>query len=457
MQSQLPPPESNLISCTHQYSPQHPHSGQRERRTIAEKMKMIEYIKKHKLKNREAASLFRVSEGFIHNLLYNEERIKQVNESSTCWKDRKITDYRRPLEIIENQTVKWIDKCNQSSTGVSVSDIAIKLYAFNLKNELMKSLEHDSEIDDFQCSNGWIQRVLKRNNMHRVFHFGEERSVDIPLIKEQMQKIVTKIDKVDPSCLLNLDETALYFESIAPSSIQRLKDDRHSVKDSKKRITITIISARNGDRWPLQIINRTAKPRCFGNINVEEQYGIWYGHQPKAWQDSNTFSNLLKRLNQLALERGKQYFILLDNVSSHIKGAYDIGCTGTIDDELRFGNLVLIFLPVNSTSIAQPNDRGIICALKRRYRKYQLLSYLAYLTENNFNAEFTLTKFSHLPKALSWLNLSWGLMNKNTVINCFNSVLNRFRREESANVNQMEIDTHSYNPQYNEQGYLIEI
>ena len=75
-------------------------------------------------------------------------------------------------------------------------------------------------------------------------------------------------------------------------------------------------------------------PRLLKGINVENDYNIWYDHQRNAWQDSRTFVQLLKKINRMAVNENHIYYLLVDNVSAHIKGAHDIGCVGTVDDEM---------------------------------------------------------------------------------------------------------------------------
>ena len=75
-------------------------------------------------------------------------------------------------------------------------------------------------------------------------------------------------------------------------------------------------------------------PRLLKGINVENDYNIWYYHQRNAWQDSRTFVQLLKKINRMAVNENHIYYLLVDSVGAHIKGAHDIGCVGTVDDEM---------------------------------------------------------------------------------------------------------------------------
>lgn len=461
MLSTVSTPDLSLISKRISPLPGHPHSGSRERRTNQEKLKMIKYIKENQLTRAEAASLFKISSSFIDNMMRDEAKIRSICNSGNCWKDRKITQYKTPVLEIENQTVQWIDQCNRSNTGVSISYLSIKLYAFCLRYQLLQHLyEGDQKekihaIECFTASNGWIQRLEERNNIHRYYSYGEEKSVNIAQVEPKMKAIIQRIKSIEKSCILNLDETCFYYQNISHTSIQRKSDERHMIKDSKKRVTVTVISSQDGFKLPLQIINKSKHPICLKGCDIESSFGVWYDTQPNSWQDSSTFIKLMKRVNDIAQSQSKTYYILLDNASCHLKGANDMGFIKINEDELKYQNLVLIFLPANSTSICQPSDRGLISCLKRRYHCHQILDYLSYLEETNYQPKYNLIEYSDIKRAMEWLSMSWLEMDPRTIINCFNNVFERFGGHEITSSNSDNKDVS--NPKYNENGFLIEI
>ena len=56
--------------------------------------------------------------------------------------------------------------------------------------------------------------------------------------------------------------------------------------------------------------------------------------------------------------KGRKVLLFLDNDTSHLN--------------VLLCNVKWIFLPINTPSILQPADQGIILAMKRKYRKTQL-------------------------------------------------------------------------------------
>ena len=203
-------PDPCLISKRTSPLEGHPHSGPRIRVSNINKWNMIDYITNNHLTVAQAAIIFNMSESFVRSILKNKELIKEIiNKPCSCWKTRKITKYDQPTKSIEENTIEWIDNCNNSISGVSVTYSTIRLFALQQKYDLLNKLNHDDAIKDFECSDGWIERMCKRHNMQRYFRYGYEKEVNLEVIKPKMQEIVSKIDKIDPKYLLNLDETAL--------------------------------------------------------------------------------------------------------------------------------------------------------------------------------------------------------------------------------------------------------
>jgi hypothetical protein len=60
--------------------------------------------------------------------------------------------------------------------------------------------------------------------------------------------------------------------------------------------------------------------------------------------------------------------MILDKTSSHVVSSTKVGRSRGFST-LELGNMTLVFLPPNVTSIVQPLDQGIITSFKIQYRK----------------------------------------------------------------------------------------
>ena len=74
--------------------------------------------------------------------------------------------------------------------------------------------------------------------------------------------------------------------------------------------------------------------------------------------DSGVFTSWLLHLNRYFRQKGKSVVLLVDNCAAHK--------FSDIKDRLDFVRVV--FLPANTTSIAQPCDAGIIKSFQSGYR-----------------------------------------------------------------------------------------
>lgn len=82
------------------------------------------------------------------------------------------------------------------------------------------------------------------------------------------------VEKYAASDGYNAGETGLFFEML-PAKILVFKGKQfYEGKQSKKRATVLLCANRNGsDKWPLIIIGKSAKPRCFkGMKNLPVKY-----------------------------------------------------------------------------------------------------------------------------------------------------------------------------------------
>ena len=74
--------------------------------------------------------------------------------------------------------------------------------------------------------------------------------------------------------------------------------------------------------------------------------------------NSHLLEEYIKDLNKQMARQGRNIILFLDNAPSH--------------PMMQLSNVTLKFLPLNTTSVIQPMDQGIIRAFKLKYRKRQM-------------------------------------------------------------------------------------
>lgn len=117
-------------------------------------------------------------------------------------------------------------------------------------------------------------------------------------------------------------------------------------------------------RIKLCVVGKYRKPRCFKNLTY---LPVDYRAQSNAWMDCETFTNWFRHvfvpsvkenLKKKGLSEDSKVVLLLDNCKAHPPA-----------EELSVGNIFVVYLPPNVTSLIQPMDQGVIQNFKVNYRR----------------------------------------------------------------------------------------
>ena len=241
----------------------------------------------------------------------------------------------------------------------------------------------------FPSSDGWIQQVLDRNQIQGLNLRGEGSE----LSDEEYNKIIDDWKKNDLNPVLvrhniplsrvyNGDQTGLFFNKM-PTHVYVRKENSKTVRGckamkSKDRITLMVCTAANGDKIPLAIVGKSQVPQCLGKVRYKnetrfifERSPIAYTSQTKAWFTQEITLAWVKEIFwpcHLQKHGDVIAILILDNCTAH---------NGLDDPQVckEYGlpaKLIVIFLPPNVTSRAQPADMCIIACLKVGYRVLML-------------------------------------------------------------------------------------
>ncbi len=91
--------------------------------------------------------------------------------------------------------------------------------------------------------------------------------------------------------------------------------------------------------------------------------------------------------------------LLMDNTS----------CYGDLETILKHCNFEIVYLLLNTTSLLQLLDAGIISVLERRYRKCQLMKALN-LIEQNYDSVYEVDQIT----AMTWVQNIWHQLESTT-------------------------------------------
>lgn len=103
------------------------------------------------------------------------------------------------------------------------------------------------------------------------------------------------------------------------------------------RITLLVGANMSGtEKFPLLVIGKSAKPRCFKNKDVP----LNYRSNSKAWMTAALFEETLKTWDLKLKQKGRKVLLFLDNCSAH-------------PSDVELNNIQMAFFPPNTTARSQ--------------------------------------------------------------------------------------------------------
>ena len=277
---------------------------------------------------------------------------------------------------IEERLVAYIQLRAEKYThdGLPLSPAILRTRAKQIANALAK--EHPSKKEhysSFQASNGWFEKMQRRQDVHvRTLHGeGSEMSIEeaAPLMRKFREEVLAA-GVYDPRFIFNADETGLFYQCLPNRTYTVGKDHKaRGVKSmaAKPRITLITTSSAAGEKMPLLAVGKSAYPACFAD-GQDGKPPVEYTSQSRAWCDRDVACLFLRKFIKWKRARhGRQKVVLIwDNAPGHT------AATHPFEDEL-----VVLALPPNVTALHQPMDQGVIAALKRRYKARVLENLIA--------------------------------------------------------------------------------
>lgn len=288
---------------------------------------------------------------------------------------------------LEDALYLWFSQERATNPNIYISD--------DVLIEKAKRLGEDLGVSGLQYSHGWCCRFRKRHGMRSFRVHGESASVSQTTLNVGRCQIRTNLTGFDPENIYNLDETGLLYELQAAKTMAT--GPVKGTKESKKRITIVLCcNATGSDKRKPLVIAQSKNPRCFKNWNPKPY--VDYTSNRKAWVTSLEFKDYVESFDKWAKKKNKNLILLVDNAPSH--------------KQIKLDNVLLIFLPPNTTSVLQPLDAGIIRSFKAKYR-VQLNSFLLDCLE-----EKRPTKVD-LRQAIIMVRHSWDNVTQQCIQNCW--------------------------------------
>ena len=209
--------------------------------------------------------------------------------------------------------------------------------------------------------------------------------------------LATILSRYELKDIHNADESDLFYQGL-PKKTLHLKGEKCSGgKYIKVRLTGMATASATGEKLPMFVIGKSAKPRCFKYV---KSLPCRYCAQPKSWMSSFLFDEGVKELDRKFEKENRKIVLIVDNCPAH-----------PIVDGLKA--IELMFLPPNTTSKTQPMDQGVIRSLKAKYRR-KIIKRLIRAVDMKKKLPQT-----SIFDAMQLLQSTWSEVSELTIKNCF--------------------------------------
>ena len=291
------------------------------------------------LKQKELANEYNVSEGMISDILREKDRWLAIDKDSyqaSLKREKKI-----PFPIIEESLALWIEKALQAGLIITDSILATKALEFAfLCNE-----------EKFKGSTGWIDNFKKRHNFKLYNIHGEAASAPTQDLDELRENLRQRLIEYDPENIFNCDETGLFWKMKPTHTLSN--GPVAGTKQSKDRVTVLLTcNATGNEKLRPLFIHKSQTPRALKNIN-KNTLPVNYYWNKKSWMQVSIWNEYLKNLDATMRAQRRNILLLVDNAPTH-----------ALYENTNLTNIIIEYLPPNTTAHLQPCDQGIINSFK---------------------------------------------------------------------------------------------
>ena len=287
----------------------------------------------------EVAKSYDVAPQQVRRYKSNEEVLElyATMRNSTCTQINPAVKYQNA----EEEALRYIRERRDPANPKPVRRVDVQ--------SRLKRLGPMLEGEEFKASDGWVRSLLRRNNLKTYTLHGEGASANQEVVDRWVAENSDLVRSYNPHDIYNCDETGLNFLDEGNTSLEFASRKVKGCKRKKERVTIHLTCSLTGEKYKPLFIGKSRRPRCF-NGEIPDNY-TW---QTSAWMNRPIFQKWYDDFSEWV---GNRYVLLLmDNFSGHIG--------------LRtHPNVRVLYLPGNTTALAQPLDSGVIQLFKQNYKR----------------------------------------------------------------------------------------
>lgn len=364
---------------------------------------------------------FGLNEATVRTIKKNEPAIRKSAVSVTKL-SAKASSYTRDIIKLkmEKALMLWLEDCSQKKipiNGLSIKQKALAIYK-QIKEKESTTSEQSKKNYYFPASNGWLMGFLRRNSLHNVKMKGEIAFPDEAVAKEftaQFAKIIADGGYTSDQ-VWNADKTSVYWKKM-PSRTFLAKSQRivEGFRAAKDRVTILLCSNASGDRVlkPL-VVNQSLRPRAMKYLDLNKLPVYWMANK-RAWVTTEIFTEwfhecFVPEVRSYMEEKNQEFkaLLVLDTAAGY--------------PMLEHPNVQVCFLPPNTTSLIQPQDKGIITTFKRNYVKKSFEFIVNQMDGNKELGVIDAWKMLSIMDCVNHIKLALSELKESTLNTCWKAI-----------------------------------
>lgn len=376
--------------------------------TLEMKLKIIERV--------EAGGSFatvgrenNLAESTVRTIVKNKEKYKKCSETVNPTIASRVSRTRSYLTTqMETLLSNWIEDANQRSIPIS-SQIIMKK-ALSLWNDL--KLKHGGE-ETFKASKGWFDRFRKRTNLHNCVG---ESAADLKAAQNYPKEFRDIVERGNypPNLVFNVDETGLFWKRM-PSHTFISKEERiaSGFKVAQDRLALLLGGNASGEfKLKPLLVYQSETPRVMRGYTKTNLPVVWRSNR-NAWVTKDFFADWFQTYFCPAVKKycedinvEPRALLILDNAPCHPTNLSTLSTEFPVE---------VVFLPLNTTSILQPMEQGVIATFKAYYLRRTLSQLIEECDVENRQSMRNWWNNFHIMKAIRNIQESWDEVSQSSM------------------------------------------
>lgn len=254
-----------------------------------------------------------------------------------------------PTELDEDIHA-WVLQRRDRNLAVSTHDI--QMYA----KEVIQP--HSPQ---FKASYGWVQKFMKRNNLTLRAKTSQSQKLpgsyetDVTSFREFIGR---NRRRQDPSYIMNMDETPLYFDNVPNRTVEQVGAKSVKVRTTggeKKRCTVVLGITHTGEFMKTMVIFKGKR-----KLKLNHPDNIIVRVQEKGWMNEQLMLEWIDLCLRPHTDR-RPSMLVLDSFRGHL--------TSEVSEAMKKTNTIPAVIPGGCTPLLQPLDVSINKPFKDQAKK----------------------------------------------------------------------------------------